>query len=432
VQIADAEDPVFYNAAAGIEWRPDQANWSGSGVTVTTSSTFGIVKAANNEPRFDHNPTSPFACKGLLIEESRTNALLYSGALVVGTGWYANVIPSTTSIVDGLGPDGNNAYEVAEIANTGPHNLFNTGGTGTTGATSVVSGTTYTGSIFIKKVAGSVDWIQLSYSSVGFGFGQYANFNISNGTIGNSVASSPKIQDAGNGWYRCVISVVATATTTASSNLFLTFTNNADTTTRLPSYTGSTSNKVLAAMAQFEAGSFATSYIPTVASSVVRSADVCSITGSAFTGFYNPVAGSVFTDIIFNAPTVSGVAQRNWELASATTLNSSRAFRGVSGLVRFRNTSGGITDVSVDTDAIPPSQQTKQSFGLIGNDFAFYSSGSQVGIDTSCSMPVGLNAFYIGSNSPVAGGGSHLNGTISSLRYYKKRLSNAKLQALTA
>jgi hypothetical protein len=190
-----------------------------------------------------------------LVQFAPNNLALYSGQLVIGTGWAANTTPSVTSIVDGLGPDGNNAYEVTEIANTGTHVLFNTGGTGTSGATSVVSGTTYTGSIFIKKVAVSVDWIQLSFSTVGFGSDQYANFNISNGTVGNFSSSSPQIQDAGNGWYRCSISVVATATTTTTSNLFLAFTNNTDTTSRLLSYAGSTANKILAAMCQFEIGS---------------------------------------------------------------------------------------------------------------------------------------------------------------------------------
>ncbi len=76
VLLASAEDPYYVDAAAGSEWRPDQANWSGSGISVTTSSTFGIVRAATNEPRFDH--TSAGVCRGLLIEESRTNAFQHS------------------------------------------------------------------------------------------------------------------------------------------------------------------------------------------------------------------------------------------------------------------------------------------------------------------------------------------------------------------
>jgi hypothetical protein len=119
-------------------------------------------------PAFTRGSNATVVGSNGLVRYAPNNSSLYSSQLVVGTGWSANATPSVTSIVDGLGPDGNNAYEIAEIANTGTHTLFNTGGTGTTGATSVVSGTTYTGSIFVKKVAGSVDWIQLSFSSAGF------------------------------------------------------------------------------------------------------------------------------------------------------------------------------------------------------------------------------------------------------------------------
>jgi len=390
-----------------------------------------IQTAGNNVARFDHDPVT-LACKGLLIEESRTNAALYSGQLVVGTGWSANTTPSVTSIVDGLGPDGNNAYEIAEIANTGSHTLFNTGGSGTTGATSVVSGTTYTGSIFVKKVAGSVDWIQLSFSTVGFGSVQYANFNISNGTIGNFSSSSPQIQAAGNGWYRCSISAAATVTTTTTSNLFLAFTNNVDTTTRLSSYAGSTANKVLAAMCQFETGSFATSYIPTTTASVIRSADVCSISGSAFSGFYNPLEGSLSTSVIFNTPTSSATGQLVVDINDTTTTNRLRYFRNpTTGIPGFANTSNSTVNVTLGGGvAIQPFVIQKYSAGFKLDNYAFYVNNSQLGIDNLGALLISPTTMTIGDAS-AGGARQYLNGTISSLRYYKKRLPNEKLQALT-
>jgi hypothetical protein len=408
------------------------------GSTATFVGSNGLIQsAAVNAARFDHDPVT-LACKGLLIEESRTNASLYSGALSVGTGWSANTIPSTTSIVDGLGPDGNNAYEVAEIANTGTHVLFNTGGTGTTGATSLINGTNYTGYIFVKKVAGSVDWIQLTFSLVGFGGTQYANFNISNGTTGNfaglAAGTAPKIEAFSNGWYRCSITAVATSTTTTSSNLFLTFTNNADTTTRLPSYTGSTSNKVLAAMCQFEAGSFATSYIPTVASSVIRSADVCSITGSAFTGFYNPVEGSLSASVIFNAPITSATAQALIDINDTTNANRLRLTRSnTTGFAGLNNTSNSTTNVSiVGAVALQPLTTQKYSSGFKLNDYVFCVNNTQVGTDNLGALPISVTTFTIGDASAAFSPRLYLNGTISSIRYFRKRLPNEKLQALTA
>jgi hypothetical protein len=389
--------------------------------TATFVGSNGLIQsAAVNAARFDHDPVT-LACKGLLIEESRTNASLYSGALSVGTGWSANVIPSTTSIVDGLGPDGNNAYEVAETVVVSGHVLFNTGGTGTTSATSVVSGTTYTGSIFIKKVAGSVDWIQLSCSSIGFGSGQYANFNISNGTIGNSVASSPKIQDAGNGWYRCVISVVATATTAVTSNIFVAFTNNTDTTSRFPSYTGSTSNKVLAAMCQFEAGSFPTSYIPTVASSVVRSADVCSITGSDFTGMYNQSEGTM----LVNAFTPAN-GDRTIFAADDNTANEMIRLRTEGTNPFFKVSDGGVELVAIDSGTVVANTNFKLAGAYKLNDFASSINGGAAVTDTSGTIPT-VDRIRIGTGQS----GNTMCGCIASARYFKKRLTDAKLVTIT-
>ena len=401
-----------------------------------SSGTFigsdGLIQTATSgTPRFDHDPVTG-VCKGLLIEEQRTNAAWYSGELVVGTGWAANTTPSVTSIVDGLGPDGNNAYEIAESANTGSHTLFNTGGAGATGATSVVSGTAYTGSIFVKKITGSVDWIQVSFSAIGFGAAQYANFNISNGTIGNFSSSSPQIQDAGNGWYRCSISAAATTTITTSSNLFIGFTSNTNTTTRLPSYAGNIANKILAAMAQFEAGSFATSYIPTGATSVIRSADVCSISGSDFGGMWNALEGSLSTSAIFNAPVAYANAQSIIDVNDTTVANRLRIVRnGTTGFMSLSNTSSNSQNVSIfSASAAQPFIQLKASAGFKLNDYAFYVNNSQVGTDNVGTMIVLPTTLSIGDFS--AGAGTRpTNGTISSIRYYKKRLTNAKLQALT-
>ena len=399
----------------------------------TVATTYlPTTTAAVYAPRFDHDPVT-LACKGLLIEESRTNAALYSGALVIGTGWTAT---ASTSTVDGLGPDGNNAYEIAETAAAGSHSLINTGGVGATAATSVVSGTTYTGSIFVKKVAGSIDWVQLTFSVVGFGSTQYVNFNIGAGTVGNfaglASGTSPRIESYGNGWYRCSISATATATTSASSNVFAAFADNTNGITRLPSYVGSTANKVLAAMCQFEAGSFATSYIPTTTASAIRSADVCSITGADFSGMWNALEGSVFTSVIFNAPVAYANAQSIIDVNDTTVANRLRIVRnGTTGLMSLSNTSSNSQNVSISSaSAAQPFIQLKASTGFKLNDYAFYVNNSQVGTDNVGTMIVLPTTLSIGDFS--AGAGTRpTNGTISSIRYYKQRLSDSKLQAIT-
>jgi hypothetical protein len=390
--------------------------------TRASSGTFvgsnGLVQsAATNIPRFDH--TSAGVCRGLLIEESRTNAALYSGALVNGTGWTS---VGATSVVDAVGPDGNNAYEIAESSGGTLHTFFNTGGTGATQAASVTSGTTYTGSIFLKKVAESVDWVQVTLGSVGFGTGQYANINLSNGTIGNSSGGIARVDTYANGWYRVSWSAAATATTTSTGTILVAGINNTNGTTRTPSYSGSTANKFLAAMAQFETGAFSTSYIPTTTASVVRSADVCSITGSDFTSFYNPAEGTILTNAFTPA---SG--DRTVIAVDDNTANEMIRLRTESTNPFFKVTDGGGELVAIDAGIVSANTLFKLAGAYRLNDFASSINGGSSVTDTSGTIPT-VDRMRIGAGQ----GGNTMCGCVSSLRYYKKRLADSKLQALTA
>jgi hypothetical protein len=419
--------------ALDLQFAADKTLTARKGPTPTftraSSGTFvgsnGLVQTAgNNVARFDHNPVT-LASRGLLIEESRTNQSLYSGALVNGTGWSAI---STTSIIDGLSPDGNDAYLVSEAVSTAVHTLGNTGGLTSVGSTSVTSGTTYTGSIFIKKVSGSVDWIQVTLGSGGFGVAQYANFNIGNGTIGNSAGlasgTSPRIENYGNGWYRCSISASATATTTTSVGTIISFINNTNGTSRTPSYAGSTSNQVIASMCQFEAGSFATSYIPTTTSSVVRSADVCSISGAAFSGFYNATEGTSFVSAIKNTNTgnprllviTNGTSGNRVDMTRATSAEQIDYYAGGS----FLHT--------LNLGSIATGVNYKIAHAMAANNFAASRDGLTP-VTNNSGVMVTADRIIIGAT--FNGAANFFNGTISAIRYYRKRLPNAKLQALT-
>ena len=69
-----------YLAAIGSEWRPEDADWSGTGITVVAGNTFGIVRAATNEPRFEYDPVT-LECLGLLVEDLSTNYVFPSATL---------------------------------------------------------------------------------------------------------------------------------------------------------------------------------------------------------------------------------------------------------------------------------------------------------------------------------------------------------------
>jgi len=82
---------------------------------------------------------------------------------------------------------------------------------------SIVSGTTYTTSIYAKK--GTNNFVQIVGSSVIYPATVFANFDLENGVVGSlGAATTSSIESVGNGWYRC--SMTATATVSATSAAF--------------------------------------------------------------------------------------------------------------------------------------------------------------------------------------------------------------------
>jgi hypothetical protein len=178
--------------------------------------------------------------------------------------------------------------------------------------------------------------------------------------------------------------------------------------------------------AQLEAGAFPTSYIPTTTGSVVRSADVCSITGANFTGFYNQSEGTLL------AQTQKTSTNSNAFIISASdnSFNNETDLRYNSvsqpaALINVSNVSQ-ITGFQVN---ITSGAAVKQSLAYKLNDCAYTANGAPPISDTSALIPT-VDRLTIG-NVAVAGQAFYLNGTIAAIRFYKKRLPNAKLVTLT-
>ena len=373
------------------------------GSTVNTYNP--TTTAAFQGPRFDHDPVS-LACKGLLIEESRTNLILQSEDF--GTTWAA--VNATVSTNVATAPNGIVAADKL---------IINSGSTAGRFSQLLTLTGFYVMSVFAK--AGEWGWVFVTPLSNAGGVW----FNLSNGTIGTQNSGySGFITSFGNGWYRC--SVVSLGTTVAQTARVTP--TNAD-----GLYTaGDGTSGILAWGAQLEAGLFPTSYIPTTTASVIRSADVCSISGSAFSGFYNPLEGSFATSIIFNAPVSSTIGQVVFDVNDTTTLNRTRLLRNsTTGTAGYSNTVGGTQNVAIiGSTSITANQIAKFSCCMKTNDFAVYLNNASQGTDVICTMQAAPTTLTIGDVSAGAAR-APMNGTIDSLRYYKKRLSDSKLQILT-
>jgi hypothetical protein len=177
--------------------------------------------------------------------------------------------------------------------------------------------------------------------------------------------------------------------------------------------------------AQLEAGAFPTSYIPTTTASVVRSADICSISGADFTSFYNQSEGTLLSQTqkitvgsnTFIVAMSDGTFNNSLDLRY-NNITSAGALMNVSNVSQFTGFSATVTSGAL----------VKQSVAYKLNDCAYSANGASVIIDTLASIPT-LNRVHIGMSYVPS---FFLNGHIASIRYYKKRLANAKLVTLTA
>jgi hypothetical protein len=391
--------------------------------TATFVGSDGLIQsAAINAPRFDHDPVT-LACKGLLIEESRTNSLLHSANFKNTTSSYWDNVSATTVTVDQTtSPDGGvNADLLTTSAAafdcfTRRNNIF-------------VGSTQYTYSIFLKQGPSNHRYVGL-YIGVGITAAQFPFFDFNNPTVvqipsGTLVGTinSTRVDAFPNGWYRVSITFTTAVTPiVVYAGVYIAASNGA-----LPVTSTAGLNAYIWGI-QLELGSFPTSYIPTTTASVVRSADVCSITGSDFTGFYNQSEGTFFADATpqtVNQTVVIVGANTSASTASHFIYKSNNLINAAGKRWTAQTVSTG-AQTSIVTGADVAISASKLSYAYKLNDFAFVYAGSIVGTDSSGTIPT-PTTMRIGCRDD----GLQINGHIAAIRYFKKRLPNAKLQSLT-
>lgn len=391
-----------------------------SGVTFTRATSAsnpatyvasnGVITAAtNNEPRFDYNPVT-LVCKGLLIEESRSNLAKYSGD-TSNVNWLA--VNATKTSTNNLAPDGTNSAALVTANGVSTFHLMQPN---STDQISFTSGVTYTLSCFVK--AGSQNYIQLTGMTAVFGASQYANFDLTgNGSTGTVSGGTAYIQPAGNGYFRISLTVTATATSTNNFG-YLTFVTSA-TAPRNQNNTLTTTLYMWGA--QVEVGASATSYIPTTTTALTRNADVATITGANFSSWWNAIEGSVLTR--YRPSIVSGT--RPIIQFDDTTADEIICLRG-----NTTNPELYIKDstdqATIDAGTIAANTDYRFAAGWKLNDCAAsINSGTPV-LDGAATLPT-VTQTRLGCD-----GTNYLNGHLQTIEYYNRKLTNGTLQQLAS
>lgn len=383
--------------------------------TRSTSGTYysnGFVTTAlTNVPRFQSNPVTGSA-QGLLIEGAATNLCLRSAE--VRTAWWTPVSlaaegPSATA------PDNTaNGDEVVYGSGIGA----NGSGILSPGITATAS-TAYALSFYIKPKGTAI------HTNVFFRSRLNTNANIT-GTIHAQFNASTNAlslmstgwtdtlvyaDNAGNGWYRCVL---AGTTPAASMNQI--------TISILNASTGNGTDGCYLWGLQAEENAFASSYIPTVESTVARGADSAVMSGSAFSGWYNPSAGTLAA---YGQRLTTGTFGRFASINDNTSDESLDLGGSTTGKWVIRDGGSDVADIT------PGTVVANTPFNIAGayaaNDAQAALGGTLGTADTSLALPT-VDRLMIGSQ---AGTPVYLNGTISQLLYWPTRLPNATLQSLT-
>lgn len=358
-------------------------------------------------PRFDYDPVTR-APRGLLIEEQRTNLLVRSEEFDNASWTKGNgtVTANATTSPDGT-VDADSFVSAAATDATFVQQAF----TSTAQA--------YAASVYVK--ANGVQFVQLLWAS-----GQstnHVNFDLTNGTIGTNTATSASITAVGNGWYRLTI----VSTLAAASGAFNVYCVSASNSARGATFAGNGTSGIFLWGAQLEAGAFATSYIPTVASQVTRTADQAAINAPNFASWYNSVEGTLLVEGTISPNVDSAVGNYYAAISDGTTSNTIHIAE-VNGSTSQVIT-GGVTQFS-ETVGSEPTGTVKVALAYATNNTVSASNGTLGSTDTSVSIPT-VNRLNIGSRGDLVSTG-YANGHIRSIRYYPARLSNAQLQALTA
>lgn len=384
-------------------------------VTFTRASTGtyvgsdGLIKtAAVNEARFDHNPSTGESL-GLLVEEARTNLLTYSEQFDNAAWVKSN---STVTANAGAAPNGTATADLLYPNSSGTIRSIYQSVAGQT------SGASYTNVVYAKS--SGIRYICLS--SVRGTSARAAWFDLQTGAVGTVAGGvTASIQNAGSGWYRCSVTDTSSSTTIYFGDLFLTSADNST------SVTANGTDGVLLWGAQLEAGAFPTSYIPTTTATVTRSADVASITGANFSGWYNQSEGTMFGSIRTRAPAsanngflfqfTDGTSNNRIELlqqgSGSAYLRIATLFRslGVT-TANFLNEEIGWAADGITVDNV--------ALGWSSSGFILQTKFSPNPGTGSGSYPQNLNQVVF----------QH-TGTISRLTYWPTRLSNPTLQAIT-
>jgi hypothetical protein len=363
--------------------------------TATRVNANGLIETVGaNVPRLDYTNGS---CPSILVEPQRTNLVLRSEEFDNGS-W--GKVTSTILANQIVSPDGTlSADKLQEDNSNAQHRIDQT-------TTSIIGTNTF--SVFAKKAERNFIFLRIGTSG--------AHFNLTNGSISSISGVTASVEEYKDGWFRCIITRTSTVVNEiARINII----ENAP----ITNYQGISGYGIYLWGAQLEAGSNATSYIPTVASAVTRNADVISKTG--ISDLIGQTEGTVLCNINL---TKLSEAKTLFVIDNGTTNEYISLIRVSSNIFRVavKNTSGAA--VNIINSIVINDSICKIGIAYKNGDYAMYVNGTLRGTSTnSTNFPTTALTQFVLSNASYG----TLNDSYNLVALWKTRFSNEQLATLT-
>jgi hypothetical protein len=302
----------------------------------STATEYFPTTTRLNIPRIDYTNGS---CPSLLVEPQRTNLLQRSEEFDNGIWGKVNVVITADSIIS---PNGTQNADLISYNSTTNFLAFS--------LTNAIT-SSYTISVFAKKGTGSV--LRIREINI---FGTSSTFDLNAGTV---LSGTGKIENYGNGWYRCSI-------TQAYTNLQTPINWSFDSNSNI--------NNLYLWGAQLEAGAYPTSYIPTVATTVTRNADLISNNNLISKGL-------IVNDYVLFLDITNPILGNQYILDS-TDISSIRT-----GILRVDGTTASITDItggiSISILNILTIGKGKMCVKRTGSTLSFFANGVKAASTTT-------------------------------------------------
>ena len=373
-----------------------------------------IEEVAIDTPRLDYSDSN---CPSLLLEPQKTNLVPYSEDFSQANWVKLN---SINEINQTISPDGTlNSNKVTQSGGTAEHSIYNT--------ISIVSGTTYTISIFVKYI----DWQYFQVRARFGGFGEeigiiYDAINKTKTAEKGSLVSY-KIEEYPNDWVR--VSITAQAISNSTAGGFVLAFNNSQSIfndVNVPN----TGKSVYAWGAQTEEGSYPTSYIPTEASTATRDNDFISGAGNA--NLFNSLDGTFFVQMasFLNTQTNSnGIELSDSSGQNRVTIQYDTTNNQIRAEIKVAN----VTEALFFTSTYDVTNFNKIAVTYKYNEAKLYINGNLISTDTNVNIFAEDTLTEVRSTiAGISSGAFNLQAKIKDLRVYDKALTDAELIELTS